>query len=290
MWPAIIGAVGSLVGGMIASEGADERNDAQAQSAWQTNQFNAGQAELARTFSAEQASRQMEFQREMSGSSYQRAVGDLKAAGLNPMLAYSQGGASTPGGAMGQSPSASGVMPHMENVYAPGVSTASEIAKTVSDLMSAEQQRKIKGPLENVAKEASAVIDALKAEVAPLGRVVSEAVLKIEDTLKGASVTSAPAVKAVVRAIDVIGQTVEDVKEVVRNPGRVVQSVTGSAASAGAAVVDVIKERLRATESAVSKIVHGERGVSPPPSRGKVPLEAQRRRGDTSGFYKWEVR
>ena len=46
----------------------------------------------------------MDFQREMSSTSYQRAVEDLKQAGLSPMLAYHQGGASTPSGAMGTSP------------------------------------------------------------------------------------------------------------------------------------------------------------------------------------------
>lgn len=44
--------------------------------------------------------KQMRFQRHMSNTSYRRAVDDMIKAGLNPMLAYSQGGASTPSGSL----------------------------------------------------------------------------------------------------------------------------------------------------------------------------------------------
>jgi len=45
------------------------------------------------------AANQMSFQENMSNTSYQRGMEDMKKAGLNPILAGKIGGASTPGGA-----------------------------------------------------------------------------------------------------------------------------------------------------------------------------------------------
>ena len=73
---------------------------------------------------AQQAQEQMDFQERMSGTSYQRAVKDLQAAGLNPVLAYSAGGASTPSGAQAT----------MQNSLGAGVSSAQTQARLTADI------------------------------------------------------------------------------------------------------------------------------------------------------------
>ncbi|UPW41445.1 DNA pilot protein [Dipodfec virus UA23Rod_1392] len=71
-------------------------------------EWSAEQAELNRRFNAEEALKNRQYQTEMSNTAYQRAVSDMRAAGLNPYLAYGQGGASTPAGSVASGSAASG--------------------------------------------------------------------------------------------------------------------------------------------------------------------------------------
>ena len=52
----------------------------------------------AMNFNSTEAMKNREWQERMSSTAYQRAVEDMKKAGLNPILAFANGGASTPGG------------------------------------------------------------------------------------------------------------------------------------------------------------------------------------------------
>lgn len=67
---------------------------------------------MSNNANSSEASANRAFQADQTGTAYQRAVADLKAAGLNPMLAYTQGGASSGGGAQATMQNAVGSAVH----------------------------------------------------------------------------------------------------------------------------------------------------------------------------------
>lgn len=77
-----------------------------------------------------EAQKNRDFQASQTGTSYQRGVADMQAAGLNPMLAYSQGGASSGGGAQAQ----------IGNAIGAGTSGALQAAQTIAGIRNTEAQ------------------------------------------------------------------------------------------------------------------------------------------------------
>lgn len=111
--------------------------------------FNKTEATTARQFAEMESSRNRQWQEKMSSSSFQRGTRDMRKAGINPMVAFMKGGASTPGGAQaqsakGQSPGvASGAPARVENI-ARGVGTGLQLKRLQKDLSQADAEISLK--------------------------------------------------------------------------------------------------------------------------------------------------
>lgn len=125
---AAIGGLATLLGGASA------------------NRSSARSAERATQASSEEAAKSRAHQLYMSNTSYQRAMADMKASGLNPMLAFQQGGASTGSGA-----TASGVASKFDNAVGEGANSALATRRLSADLDKIAADTKLSASLQKSA-------------------------------------------------------------------------------------------------------------------------------------------
>lgn len=103
---------------------ASARSEAAAATA---NGINQQTMQMIMEFNHNEALLQREWEEQMSNTAYQRAIQDMKAAKINPILAAMNGGASTPSGA---SASGSALNAAMANTYADQIGGGSSYSES----------------------------------------------------------------------------------------------------------------------------------------------------------------
>lgn len=140
----------------------DKQNLFNAEQAAADRAFQQSSAERAMQFEDEQNRRAMEFSERMSNTQFQRAVSDLRSAGLNPILAYQGLNGSAPTGSAGSGRSAGG-------------SRASSVGADVSSALKVDRS--------DLLKLVASLLLAKENNAAAMDRTITSGLLSILDIL-----------------------------------------------------------------------------------------------------------
>ena len=124
----------------------------------------------AMAFNAEEAEKARAYDERMSNTAYQRAMADMKAAGLNPILAYSQGGAAVTGG---QAASIGASTASQAQSYSAGVQRQ-DIDKTSNTELKKTRMQIIGNLLSTYINSAARVESARISKMSPLGTLATQ--------------------------------------------------------------------------------------------------------------------
>lgn len=149
-----------------------------------------------------EAKRNREFQQYNSDTAYQRAMKDMKAGGLNPMLVAKVGAASTPSGAMA----------NLSNAWSDAVDTYYQSDNTEADTAYKEAQTELT-ELEQQWTQSNIDINAAKAT---LGKIVDR-VAKYLAADSGADTGLYEVSKAIGDSLEEFGQIVGNNREAIFN-------------------------------------------------------------------------